>query len=260
MNKGTKNRKNTKGALAVATLLVCVFAASGPETAAQRSTTTPAVVDAPPQAVLDRYCASCHSTRTRAAGLALEGRRVADAASDPQTWEKVVRKVATGMMPPSGAPRPERAVLDGLAAAVAESIDRAAAVAPNPGAPALHRLNRAEYANAIRDLLDLPVDAATLLPGDDSSEGFDNMASVLSVSPALMQAYVSAAAKISRLAVGDLTTTATITTYQAPRGLAQSGHREGMPLGTRGGILVEHVFPLDADYELRVGVAAPVSG
>ena len=101
--------------------------------------------------------------------------------------------------------------------------------------------------------LHLPVDAATLLPGDDSSEGFDNMASVLSVSPALMQAYVSAAAKISRLAVGDLTTTATITTYQAPRGLAQSGHREGMPLGTRGGILVEHVFPLDADYELRVG-------
>ena len=206
-----------------------------------------------PQAVLDRYCVTCHSDRTRAGGLALEKRTVADASSDPQIWEKVIRKVETGMMPPSGAPRPERASLDGLATAAAQSIDRAAAVAPNPGAPALHRLNRGEYANAIRDLLDLPIDPTTMLPGDDSSEGFDNMASVLSVSPALMQAYVSAAAKISRLAVGDLTTTATIATYQAPRGLAQSAHREGMPLGTRGGILVEHVFPLDAEYELRVG-------
>ena len=123
---------------------------------------------------------------------------------------------------------------------------------PNPGAPALHRLNRSEYANAIRDLLALPVDPATLLPADDSSEGFDNMASVLGVSPALMQAYVSAAAKISRLAVGDPTTTASMTTYPAPRGISQTGHREGLPLGTRGGILVQHVFPLDAEYELRV--------
>ena len=103
------------------------------------------------------------------------------------------------------------------------TLDRAAAAAPNPGAPALHRLNRTEYANAVRDLLDLPIDAAALLPGDDSSEGFDNMASVLSVSPALMQAYVSAAAKISRLAVGDPTISADLTTYCAPRGLSQAG-------------------------------------
>jgi hypothetical protein len=119
----------------------------------------------------------------------------------------------------------------------------------------LHRLNRAEYANAVRDLLDLPIDAAALLPGDDSSEGFDNMSSVLGVSPALMQAYVTAAAKISRLAVGDPTISADVTTYLPPRGLSQATHREGLPLGTRGGILVQHVFPLDAEYEFRVGRA-----
>ena len=107
----------------------------------------------------------------------------------------------------------------------------------------------------MRDLLDLPIDATALLPGDDSSEGFDNLASVLSVSPALMQAYVSAAAKISRLAVGDPTISADLTTYLAPRGMSQAQHREGLPLGTRGGIVVQHVFPLDAEYEFRVGRA-----
>jgi len=138
---------------------------------------------------------------------------------------------------------------------VETSLDRAAAAAPNPGAPALHRLNRTEYGNAVRDLLELPIDAAALLPGDDSSEGFDNQASVLSVSPALMQAYVTAASKISRLAVGDPTISADITTYVAPRGMSQAGHREGLPLGTRGGLLVQHIFPLDAEYEFRIGRA-----
>ena len=207
------------------------------------------------QAVVSRYCVTCHNARVKTGGLALDGRPLAQAGREPQTWEKVVRKVRTGMMPPANAPRPDRATLDGLAASIEGTIDRAAASAPNPGAPGLHRLNRTEYANAVRDLLDLPIDAAGLLPGDDSSEGFDNMASVLSVSPALMQAYVSAAAKISRLAVGDPTTTAGLTTYLPPRGLSQAGHREGLPLGTRGGLLVQHVFPLDAEYEFRVGRA-----
>jgi len=117
----------------------------------------------------------------------------------------------------------------------------------------LHRLNRAEYANAVRDLLDLPIDATTMLPGDDSSDGFDNIANVLSVSPALMQAYISAAGKISRLAIGDPTITSQITTYPAPRGLSQAETREGLSAGTRGGFVVEHIFPLDAEYEFRVG-------
>src|ERR1044071_9134492 len=120
----------------------------------------------------------------------------------------------------SGAPRPERAALDSFAASIESTIDVVARTAPNPGAPALHRLNRAEYGNAVRDLLDLPIDPAKMLPGDDSSgEGFDNMASTLSVSPALMQAYVTAAARISRLAVGDPTISTDLTTYQAPRGI-----------------------------------------
>ena len=133
---------------------------------------------------------------------------------EPQTWEKVVRKLRTGMMPPAGAPRPERAALDRSPRSW-----KTRSIAPPPplrtrAHPALHRLNRTEYANAVRDLLDLPVDATALLPGDDSSEGFDNIASVLSVSPALMQAYVSAAAKISRLAIGDPTISSGITTYR----------------------------------------------
>jgi hypothetical protein len=207
------------------------------------------------QATVTRYCATCHSARLKTGGLVLEGVPVAQAAQQPQVWEKVVRKVRAGMMPPANAPRPDRATLDGLAAAVETTIDRAAAVSPNPGSPGLHRLNRTEYANAVRDLLELPVDAASLLPGDDSSEGFDNIATSLSVSPALMQAYVTAAAKISRLAVGDPTISTDLTTYQAPRGVSQASHREGMPLGTRGGLLVTHVFPLDAEYEFRVGRA-----
>jgi mono/diheme cytochrome c family protein len=230
-----------------------VFARATAPTAFFQATSTTAAPDA--QAVVDRYCVTCHNARVRAGGFALDTLKVAGAGQEPQTWEKVVRKVRTGMMPPSGAPRPDRATLDRFAIAVENTLDRAAADAPNPGAPALHRLNRTEYGNAVRDLLDLPIDAATLLPGDDSSEGFDNLASVLSVSPALMQAYVTAAAKISRLAVGDPTISADITTYLAPRGTSQASHREGLPLGTRGGMVVRHVFPLDAEYEFRVGRA-----
>ena len=221
--------------------LLLVAAVANVETqTAQR----PAPATAPPgaQATVDRYCVTCHSTRVKTGGLALEGLAVAQAGQDPQVWEKVVRKVRTGMMPPANAPRPDRATLDGLAATIEATVDRAAAAAPNPGAPGLHRLNRTEYANAVRDLLDLPIDATALLPGDDSSEGFDNMASVLSVSPALMQAYVSAAARISRLAVGDPTISTDLTTYQAPRGVSQATQQETLPLGTRGGLLVTHVF------------------
>jgi mono/diheme cytochrome c family protein len=141
------------------------------------------------KALIDRYCITCHNQRAKIGGLVLEGVDVSAAGREPQTWEKIVRKVRTGMMPPSGAPRPDRAALDAFAASIETAIDSVARTAPNPGAPALHRLNRAEYGNAVRDLLDLPIDAAKLLPGDDSSgEGFDNMASTLSVSPALMQA------------------------------------------------------------------------
>ena len=156
-------------------------------------------------------------------------------------------------MPPSGAPRPERATLDSLAAQLETRLDRAAAGAPNPGTPALHRLNRTEYANAIRDLLALEVDVTALLPSDDSNEGFDNIADALSVSPTLIQGYVAAAMKISRLAVGDRTLVPTQTSYPAPPGLSQEQHFEGLPLGTRGGMVVTHTFALDGEYQITGG-------
>jgi hypothetical protein len=137
-----------------------------------------------------------------------------------------------------------------------QSLDAAARSAPNASAPALHRLNRVEYANAVRDLLGVTVDAAALLPADDSSAGFDNIASALNVSPALLSAYVAAAARISRLAVGDLGASSAIVTYRAPRGLVQAEHLQGQPLGTRGGMTVQHFFPLDAEYEIRVARGA----
>ena len=239
--------------IAAALLLIAGLAqvdTQAPRASAQAPSSTTA---SGAQGVVDRYCVTCHNGRMRTGGLALDALKVADAQADALTWEKVVRKVRTGMMPPSGAPRPDRSALDAFAASVESTLDRAAAAAPNPGAPALHRLNRTEYGYAVRDLLDLPIDAAALLPGDDSSEGFDNLASVLSVSPALMQAYVTAAAKISRLAVGDPTISADITTYLAPRGMSQALNREGLPPGTRGGMVVHHIFPLDAEYEFRVG-------
>ena len=161
---------------------------------------TPAPQD---RAFLDQYCVTCHNERTKTAGLMLDKMSPDRAGESAEAWEKVVRKLRTGMMPPAGARRPDRATIDKFASNVESAIDRAAAAKPNPGTTALHRLNRTEYANAVRDLLALPIDATTLLPGDDSAEGFDNVADVLGVSPLLIQGYVSAAAKVSRLAVGN---------------------------------------------------------
>jgi mono/diheme cytochrome c family protein len=244
----------TSHRIAIAAIVAALVAASAPvRTAGQASgqSDSRAAVQ-----LVQRYCVGCHNTRVKAGGLLLDQLDAGQPEQHPEIFEKVVRKLRTGMMPPSGAPRPDRAMLDRLATTVETALDRAAALAPNPGAPALHRLNRAEYANAVRDLLDLPIDATAMLPGDDSSDGFDNIANVLSVSPALMQAYISAAGKISRLAIGDPTITSQITTYPAPRGLSQAETREDLPAGTRGGFVVEHIFPLDADYEFRVSRTA----
>jgi len=156
------------------------------------------------------------------------------------------------MMPPSGLPRPDRATLDAWTTKLEIELDRAAAAKPNPGSAGLHRLNRTEYTNAIRDLLGIDVDGSTVLPADDSSEGFDNIADALAVSPALIERYVAAAGKISRLAVGNLLISPSTVTYRAPADLSQTEHVEGLPLGTRGGMLIRHTFPLDAEYALKV--------
>jgi hypothetical protein len=195
----------------------------------------------------------CHNQRAKTAGLMLDTMDYSNIAKDAATWEKVIRKVKTGMMPPSGARRPDRAVLDGFATEIEKRLDAAAATHPNPGTPALHRLNRTEYANVIRDLLALDVDVTALLPQDDATDGFDNIADALGTSPSLIQGYISAAMKISRRAVGDRTLIPSQATYNAPGGLAQDRHIEGLPLGTRGGMLVLHTFPMDAEYEFTVG-------
>ena len=211
-------------------------------------------------ALLKQYCITCHNQRLKTAELALDTMDVSDVGAQAETWEKVVRKIRTGMMPPSGARRPERAALDAFAAELEARLDRAAVPGANLGTPALHRLNRTEYANAIRDLLALDVDVATLLPADGSSEGFDNIAEALGVSPSLIQGYVSAAMKISRQAVGDRTLRPYQVTYAAPGGLSHDRHIEGLPLGTRGGMLIRHTFPLDAEYEFTVTGGGPGGG
>jgi hypothetical protein len=206
-------------------------------------------------ALLDEYCVGCHNATELAGDVAFDTLTPDAIHENAAIWEAAIVKLRGHLMPPPGEPRPDDARIVSFVTWLEATLDRAALAAPNPGAPALHRLNRVEYANAIRDLLDIKVDPATLLPGDDSSEGFDNIANALAVSPALLAAYVTAAGKISRLAVGDPGASPGITTYRAPRGLDQGLHLDGQPFGTRGGIFVRHVFPLDADYEIRVARA-----
>jgi hypothetical protein len=204
------------------------------------------------RAVIDRYCVSCHSDRLKTGGLSLEGRELARVAEDADIWEKVIRKVRAGMMPPLNAPKPDEATRGELVAWLAATLDRAAAAKPDPGSPLVHRLNRAEYANAIRDLLDLEVDAAALLPPDDAAYGFDNIADALGSSPVLMERYLSAAGKISALAVGDPSIGPAAEVFRVRQDASQDVHIEGLPVGTEGGILARTTLPLDGEYLLQV--------
>lgn len=202
--------------------------------------------------LLDRYCVDCHNGIDFAGSLSLDDKDFGHVAGDAETWEHVVRKLKTGMMPPAGEARPPRAALESLTVELESRLDRAAAAMPRTGPLALHRLNRTEYGNAIRDLLNLDVDVSTLLPLDDSSEGFDNIATALVVSPSLVEAYVSAAMKVSRSASGDRNAPRTQVVYPLAQSLEQDRHIDGLPLGTHGGMRFEHLFPLDAEYEFRV--------
>jgi len=245
--------------LLTGTLLALAIAGAAQTTSAQRQ--GPASTAKPVEAPLDRtlttqYCVPCHNQRAKIGGLSIESLDFDHPEKDAETWEKVIRKVKTGMMPPSGARRPERATLDAFATQVEKNLDAAAALHPNPGSAALHRLNRTEYGNVIRDLLALDIDVEMLLPPDDATDGFDNIADALGTSPALIQGYVSAAMKISRRAVGDRTLIPSQITYTAPPNLAQDRHIEGLPLGTRGGMLIEHTFPVDGEYDISIGGGA----
>jgi hypothetical protein len=244
--------------LAAIVLVVCsglLLAAVEPVLAAAPAAAVPAHRATPAQwPLLGRYCADCHNTVDWAGGLSLEDVTPDSVTEDPAMWEKAVRKLRTGMMPPPGKPRPSRTEIDALSGFLETRLDDSWKRLPNPGTKSLHRLNRSEYANVIRDLLQLKIDASTLLPADDSAEGFDNMADVLGVSPTLVQSYVAAAMKISRAAVGDPGMAPVIAKFAAPGGASQRGYLEGLPLGTRGGLRIEYNFPLDAEYEFRVSI------
>ncbi|HEV3332411.1 MAG TPA: DUF1592 domain-containing protein [Bryobacteraceae bacterium] len=200
------------------------------------------------QAFLNKYCVTCHNQRLKAGGLMLDDLDFQRAGERADIWEKVVRKLLAGMMPPSGAPRPDRAVIDAFASSLEGVLDRAAAGHPNPGATALHRLNRTEYANAVRDLLAVDVDVSNILPADDSSEGFDNVADVLKVSSSLMDRYVSAAAAIGRIALGDPSVGANTSMYR----MAQGDGTGELPLGAGNGLVARHYFPVDGVYFFKV--------
>jgi hypothetical protein len=201
------------------------------------------------RAVLDRYCVTCHNQKLKTAGLMLDTLDLAQVGEHAEQWEKVVRKLRAGMMPPAGLPRPNAASYEALTVSLETALDHAAAAHPHLPAPGVHRVNRTEYANAIHSLLALDVDPAAFLPADDSSYGFDNVVSGLGISPALVEGYVEAASKISRLALGHETGPAR-KIYHVREDSSQEEHLEGLPFGTRGGLLIHHYFPADGEYAI----------
>ena len=210
--------------------------------------------------MLRTYCMVCHNDRMKTGNMSLAGFDAGDAPADPVLAEKMVSKLRLGMMPPPGARRPAEDMLVEVAGSLETQLDASAAEAPNPGRRSFQRLNRAEYSAAIRDLLALPIDAAEYLPQDTISANFDNIADVQLLSATLMDSYLRAASDISRLAVGDPHATAAETGYHVSRWAAQRDHVEGAPYGTRGGIVVDHVFPADGEYRFRVAFHHETTG
>ena len=250
---------------ALALLLSADVHGAGPQQPApgagpQQPASDAEAVRSPQRALLDRYCVTCHNETLQTAGLTLDLLDVDDVAAHPEVWEKVVRKLRAGLMPPMGRPRPDREAYDGFAGWLEARLDHAAALDPDPGrAPVFHRLNRAEYANAIRDLLAVEVDATELLPADDASYGFDNIAASLRMSPTLVDRYLAAARKISRTAVGSSAAPPVVQVYHLPPDLPQERHLEGLPLGTRGGTRVRHHFPKDGEYVIQAKLALDIA-
>ena len=222
------------------------------QTSAQTESSSPAPAS-PYREVVNRYCVTCHNENLRTADLLLDQADVENVSLNLEVWTKVAEKLRAGAMPPAGMPRPDQATYDSFATYLETELDRAAEAKPNPGRPLIHRLNRAEYSNAIRDLLAVDFDAESYLPSDPSGDGFDNVAAVLTVSPVLMERYMSAARKISRIAIGDDSTRVTIEEYHISESLAQDSRlSEDLPFSSRGGIAIRHHFPLDGEYVLKI--------
>ena len=250
------------GAVIGGTLAMAVSV--GAATPAARAVTAPrasAAATAETRKTLDKYCVTCHNQRAKAGGLTLDSLDLATLDQRTGIGEAVVRKLRGGMMPPAGAPRPDAAGYASLRTWFESELDAIAAAAPNPGrTESLHRLNRIEYHNAIRDLLDIKVNVANLLPADDGSYGFDNIAGVLKINQALLERYLLASKKISRLAVGGAPASPEAETYRVPADESQYERADGMPVGTRGGKLIHHYFPVDADYEFKIELAGGPPG
>jgi len=214
-----------------------------------------------PAAVFTKYCVTCHNTRLKTAGLVIDPAALTNVSATAETWEKVVRKLRTNAMPPAGAPRPDQATYNAVATFLETELDRASAAKPNPGKlPLLHRLSRTEYKNSIRDLLALDalpkeMDFDLLLPEDNASSGFDNIADLLFVSPSTMERYLEAAEKISRLAVGDPNAPVMVNRYRIPDEQPQDARVDGLPFGTRGGLAVHSQFPVEGEYLIKVELA-----
>jgi mono/diheme cytochrome c family protein len=202
--------------------------------------------------LLEQYCSECHNATDWAGGVAFDTLQPDGIATDAEVWEEAIRKLRGRMMPPPGKPRPDAATLDSFAASLENYLDAHAAQQPNPGTVSLHRLNRAEYANAIEDILGLKIDPAALLPRDDKSHGFDNVAEVLKVSPSFLEQYISAARQLTVQAVGTPSVRLQSKIYPGTPQAGQYMHLEGLPLGTRGGMLIEHYFPADGEYEFNI--------
>jgi hypothetical protein len=250
-----------KGGVPVAVLIaatVTVAAQQSPKVAIKPAPSHPPAVStmlaAEQTALVKQYCVTCHNDRSKAGQMSLQSFDAAELEKHGELAEKMIRKLRSGMMPPSGARRPEPAVLTALLNTFESRMDRHAALNPNPGSRPFQRLNRAEYANAVRDLLNLDVDVSTYLPPDTISHGFDNVADAQTFSPTLMDGYLRAASQISRLAVGDRNASATSTTYKIPRAASQNRRVDGAPMGTRGGHSVVHVFPADGHYRLKASL------
>jgi len=220
-----------------------------PSTSATAATTVGKTNATAPRATLDKYCVGCHNTRLKTGGLALDQLDLSRLADHAEVAEKVALKLRTGLMPPPNAPRPDQSTRDGLITWMENELDSHAVT--SLAAPGIHRLNRTEYRNVIRDLIGLKIDPARFLPSDNSTRGFDNIAGALTMSPALMEAYLSAAGKISRLAMAS-NTAPTFVEFNVPDDMTQNYHVEGLPFGTRGGTLIEHEFPADGEYIFRV--------
>jgi uncharacterized protein DUF1592/uncharacterized protein DUF1588/uncharacterized protein DUF1587/uncharacterized protein DUF1585/uncharacterized protein DUF1595 len=228
--------------------MAVVSAQSGPAAPPARAAIVPAD-PAGQRAIINQYCVPCHNARLKTANLLLDELDLPNLGGHPEVGEKVVRKLRAGLMPPTNVRRPDPATLESLIRGLETTLDRAAVQHLPP--PGLHRLNRTEYTNAIRDLLALEVDATKFLPADDSTRGFDNIAGALTMSPALMEAYLSASGKISRLAIGDVSAPSQVV-FDVPPDTAQNYHVEGLPFGTRGGILIPFQFPADGEYSFKV--------